>query len=467
MDEYANFKVNPASLKIDPSLGIIAPNTQIPEIPQPQDPSQPNVGALTPGTTGRAQRLSPKMLRRQPGSTLAEQFGGASEGQLQAPAPERIVPRVSRAVDTSRMFEPKAITLPEESSTAIGSSAARTERTPSVSDVVGTQESESPKGLDLRSLVTNTVTALGTEAAAQFFGRSESLVKKWLNNGDPPISAAQRILNRSPKAQKTYLKVLENIDWEKKIFGFEHVREDLSLDLCLSIKDDVPFYVCWPWILSVANYQIGIKAVPETILPRSRNLVAHGFLKGTAQWSLWIDSDIIPTIGDPGWYRAIVRDPSLKPEMMSFHFIKRLLSHNKAFVGGVYSTRRRDGPLVIQPDLHPRNKTDIEISNAIRKCASSGLYEVAWLNAGLCLIHRSVFNDVRKANPDREPKTEKEPYPFFSTLGNDGEDKAFSELAARAGYKLYLDTELFAAHLGRWAYMPSMSQYNGPLEVTA
>jgi hypothetical protein len=52
-------------------------------------------------------------------------------------------------------------------------------------------------------------------------------------------------------------------------------------------------------------------------------------------------------------------------------------------------------------------------------------------------------------------------------LGNDGEDKAFSELAARAGYKLYLDTELFAAHLGRWAYMPSMSQYNGPLEVTA
>jgi hypothetical protein len=297
-------------------------------------------------------------------------------------------------------------------------------------------------------------------------------VHNWVNGKqEPPLSAAQAILDQSPKAREQYLKVVErvSIDFDSGEGSFErdHTKEELPVDLCLCIKGDLPPYVAWVFNTAVAQYGIGVKMMTDTIIIRSRNMVADMFLKGKADWSIWVDGDVLPTTGNPLWWKSIVRDNNTVTEQTaSYDFIKRFLSHKKPFVGGIYSTRRKDGPLVTQPDLHPRGQADRIASDKIRRNQAQGLMEVDWVSAGYCCIHRVVFETIKKKHPELQLKASDGPYPFFTPKGNNGEDVAMSMLAKDAGFPLYLDTELFAAHIGRYAFLPSQSQFNGTLDFT-
>ena len=97
---------------------------------------------------------------------------------------------------------------------------------------------------------------------------------------------------------------------------------------------------------------------------------------------------------------------------------------------------------------------------------AKGLYgPVEWLAIGLSAIHRIVFETIIKNNPGLVPKQKGAPFPFFNQTENEGEDVAFSLKARQAGFELWLDQELFAAHIGRYPYTPSDSKHNGPVDV--
>ena len=204
-------------------------------------------------------------------------------------------------------------------------------------------------------------------------------------------------------------------------------------------------------------------------LVRGRNLVAEMFLGGKAEWSIWLDHDVLPTVGNAPWWRAVTRDlganTTVSDKTASYDFIKRMISHKKPYVGGVYTTRRKGGPLVTQPISYPRNQKDRIVSDATRKNKAEGLYgPVEWLAIGFSCIHRVVFETIKKQNPDKIPKTPGEPYPFFNQDGCEGEDISFAIKAKKAGFQLWLDNELFAGHIGRYCFLPGESAYNGPID---
>ncbi len=476
--------LNPQSIKIDPSLGVI--DQGVIDLKAPPESTDSPDDPRMPAAIGITKPMKPKraVFVRGAGSTLAEQLGTQQATGIQAPVleetrpsqpievPERIAPQVSRNLSADAMaslLTPKFREFPVQEK-------PKEEVVPANIEIPSPVESAPALSIkaDLKDLVLRYIQKVGPEEAAKFFGKPAMLIHNWVNGKhEPPLAAAQAILDKSPKAREHYLKVAERvyIDFEsgEGSFSRDHTREDIPVDLCVVTNKDFPPYVHWVFVTATAQYGLGEKMMVDAPLVRARNLVADMFLSGKATWSIWLDYDILPTTGNGAWWRAVTRDlgnsATVNDATASYDFIKRFLSHNKPYVGGVYTTRRKGGPLVTQPDLHPRGQKDIISSDATRKNRAQGLYgPVDWLAIGFSCIHRIVFETIRKQNPGKIPKTPGEPYPYFNEEGCEGEDFVFCERARKAGFQLYLDAELFAGHIGRYCFLPGESAYNGPVD---
>lgn len=478
-----HFKVNAETLQIDPKLGIQDQgNINVSAPADFSDTGEPNM----PAAIGMNRPMPKKkaFFVRKPAPTLAEQLGtDISVPNVEAEAfsttpidvpPKPVVTRNLSAKDMGSMltpkFKPPTLDIKDDISPAI-EEAINADIKPDIAPVHAPPETLKA---DLKDLVLRYIQKVGPAAAAKFFGKPVMVIHNWVNGkAEPALSAAQAILDKSPKARDQYLRVAESayIDLETGEGSFQrgHTKEELPVDLCMVVKGDIPPYVHWAVLTAASQYGLGHKMMSDTIIIRSRNLVANMFLNGKAEWAIWLDADVLPTTGNGAWWRAITRnlgnDADVTDKTASYDFIKRFLSHNKPFVGGVYATRRKGGPLVTQPDLYPRNQADKIASDNMRKNKASGLYgPVDWVSCGFAIIHRIVFETIRKQHPERIPKVQGEPYPFFTPIANEGEDSAFCERAREAGFKLYIDQELFGAHVGRYPFLPGESAYNGPVD---
>lgn len=206
---------------------------------------------------------------------------------------------------------------------------------------------------------------------------------------------------------------------------------------------------------------LGFEYECDTVIQRARNLLADRFLKSEAQWSLWLDSDMIAPFGHPGFfYKTLGLNPAkVKPEFLQFNILDRLIAANKSIVGAVYQQRNpaaMGARMVIQPHLHPKGARDIEIVERLhREGPFNEVIPVGYVATGCALIHRSVYEDIKKNHPERQPEKPGEPYDFFGhDVGTGGEDISFCNLAKEAGHQSYLDCGAICAHLGTNAYFP-------------
>lgn len=201
----------------------------------------------------------------------------------------------------------------------------------------------------------------------------------------------------------------------------------------------------------------GFELQGNTVIERSRNNLAMRFLRGPDPWSFWLDADVFMPFGNAEIFLNYSGAQKMPQQYAAYNAVDRLLKHNQPMVGGVYGARVKRGPLVTQPEMHPRNIQDTRIGEAIRAGKSAGgLQPVGWLAAGLMLVHRVVYEKIMEMNPLKlQPG---EDYPFFNRLGDwRGEDQAFSFRAIQAGFTPYLDTEVRAGHIGQTIFMPEDS----------
>lgn len=205
---------------------------------------------------------------------------------------------------------------------------------------------------------------------------------------------------------------------------------------------------------------LGYYQETDTLIQRARNRCADAFLRSEAEWSWWVDGDIVPPWGDPAFFYDLkklgIRQNRIAPEFLKVRALERLMGHGKTIVGAVYQQRRVAGAICSPLDLRPGGPdSKTEIKRLREHGPKDKLLEVEWAATGCLLVHRSVYEDIKRKFPDRAPKNEGEPWDFFGhDVSRMGEDAAFGLMAKQAGHQSYLDAGLWVAHVGNFAYMP-------------
>jgi hypothetical protein len=251
-------------------------------------------------------------------------------------------------------------------------------------------------------------------------------------------------------------------DLEQSCFSMEHRKPHFPVTIMMPYVDGIRGPVVASMLYYAKHFDVGFELVGNTIIASARNELANRFLRSKAEWSFWLDSDVFIPFGDTPTFITYSR--TTKGQNFAQHnTLLRLLEHDLPLVGGAYPGRFKGSPLTIQPDLAPRDSNDQRISQSLREGLSAGgVQPVAWLAAGLMLVHRLVFERIMKRFPWTPPMPDAY-YPFFVQEGPKGEDVYFCEHAQAAGIQPYLDTEVRAGHIGLGVWTCEDSQ--SPLPI--
>ena len=327
------------------------------------------------------------------------------------------------------------------------------------------EEKPKPKrDLDLGKMILEHVWELGgakAKAAQEFYDRSHDTLEKWMKQpGTIPLSCVMKFIHRTPGIKADILDELEphfTADTGADLVESLPNRTKMSVVVCSPVleRPTLPFH--WTCLYLAKKYELGFQTMADTVIHRSRNMLAHRFLQSGATWSLWIDSDMAAPIKNPDWYKWISGSQNIPEEYTNYDVLERLLSSGKAIIGGVYASRKYRGQLVIQPEIRPRHHEDKLLCNEIRRGSARGLADVDWIGFGCALVHREVFLEVQRQFPQLAPESEFTPWRFFQPQGDEGEDEAFCRRVKQCAIPISLDTQLICPHLGTIAFMPEMT----------
>ena len=315
------------------------------------------------------------------------------------------------------------------------------------------------KKLDLVLEILNYITELGgekSEEAQKFFDRTDQTLHQWfINPTRIPLEALTKLLNRKPGIHVELAEQLEP-HLTRHDGGLQSLpnRGKTSAIVCAPILGQPTLPFMWVLLYLAKKYELGFDIQSDTVIHRSRNMLAHRFLQSGATWSLWLDSDIAPPISNPEWYYWLTGAQSIPEETARYDVLQRLLASGKAVIGGVYASRRYLGQLVIQPEIRPRSHEDKLLCNDIRKGTARGLVDVDWLGFGCALVHRDVFLEVQRRFPQLSPQAEQAPWRFFQPEGDEGEDEIFCKRVKACGIPIWLDTQLLCGHIGNMCFLP-------------
>lgn len=181
----------------------------------------------------------------------------------------------------------------------------------------------------------------------------------------------------------------------------------------------------------------------DSMIARSRNHLARRFLRDTkAEWSIWIDDDMIPPFGNgPLW--ANMTGMKIPDKFASFNAITRLVSWKRSIVGAVYFDRWGKGTYTAGFDR------GIPV-----RLPHDTVFPVRFMGTGCLLVHRKVYEDIAAKFPETyNPNAPGNESGFFTELqGKDGrmwgEDESFGWRALQCGHQSFMDLGLICGHVG-------------------
>jgi len=186
----------------------------------------------------------------------------------------------------------------------------------------------------------------------------------------------------------------------------------------------------------------------ESLITRARNKLCASFLESNHSHFLFVDSDI-----------AFEPDSVLK-----------LMAGNRDILGAAYQTKRINWGQVREASIKgvPANQlrylsgnlafTPREVCDPPR---TSQVFRVRHIATGFMMIKWEVLEKLRALTPTYIDRTENEGievHNFFqqsidpSTNELLSEDYSFCELAARAGFEIWLDSSIGLAHIGTMSF---------------
>jgi len=201
-----------------------------------------------------------------------------------------------------------------------------------------------------------------------------------------------------------------------------------QLVVCTNRGMDFRFVDC---LLRVRHPEISIAFGIESLIDRSRSVMASQFLETDNDVLIFIDDDIIDWGIDD--INQIVAD----------------VQETNSIVGGCYSIKDSEKPRICALGIDTgEGPADIG--------PQMGLTEVRYVATGFMAIPRKVLEDMAKGMQKINFYGDLVAHPFFQCLINNGvylsEDYSFCERAARLGYKIWLDPRIILGHIGSYVY---------------
>jgi hypothetical protein len=436
--------------------------------PPPKDPELWFPGSGKPPPTGMSQTAIPTGQPVPEGVVISQVVGRGQPAMAVVPPQQHQSNQPAMAVlppqDTNRTTVGTFVETPRISSTVTNPMTAApppvnsgTVEAPVVQELEPTKPKRTK--VDLAQEILTHIWELGgekSEECQKFYDRSEGTLKNWQQQpAKITLDAVQKFLSKRPGVM---VQIAEELEPHFVLDGNEFTslpnRGKRDVMVCSPVLERPTL----PWAMLMVylakKYELGFEWQADTMITRSRNMLAHRFLKTGVTWSLWVDCDMVVPTANPDWYRSVVRSEVIPEETCQYDALNRLEGSAKAIIGGVYSSRIWHGRLVIQPDIHPRHHEDKLLCNEIRRGTARGLAQVDWIGFGLALVHREVFLEVQRQFPHLAPKNETSPWGFFDTTGDMGEDEAFCQRVKACSIPIWLDTQLIVGHIGSMAFMP-------------
>lgn len=440
------------------------------EPPPLQEPYFPGSGKPPPGTSGPHQIPQGKPVG--PDQFISQVVGRGmavmppQKQEVGAPQMAIVPPQVTNRTSIGTIVEQQPqMQQPAMVSPVTSNPLSEGPTSPTIEPTSPSKPERPP--LDLPKLILEHIWELGGEKgeeAQRFYERSQQTLKNWIANpATIPLGAVLKFLHRKPGIKDMILEELEphfaangQEGWVTSVPN----RTKTNVMICSAVLDrpTLPFTTVLGYLCK--KYELGFTFQADTVIHRSRNMLAHRFLQSGCTWSLWIDADMVPPIANPEWFNWVTNASSITQESCSFDVLGRLLGSTKAVVGGVYASRRWHGSLVIQPEINPRGSADKELCSEIRRGTARGLAEVDWVGFGCALVHREVFLEIQRNFPNLAPQSEFSAWRFFQPEGDEGEDEAFCRRVRQCAIPIWLDTQLVCGHVGSMAFLP---EHTAPL----
>lgn len=332
----------------------------------------------------------------------------------------------------------------------------------------------------LSNLVFDKIRSLPSrEAAADFFGYSETSIQSWVDGRDSiPLDALEKVFDVSKLAPK-----LGQVGWGSQtvcvLLPAYKTTNPVSAFSLLKILDRTKMAVMLDF--------------GDAFIAHSRNKLACNFLKSKSDWALTLDDDMVIPCGDAAWFNGFC-EFGFPEKFAGMNALERLMSHGKTLVGALYFGRWKKGKPVYAEGAS--NKSE-------EAWARRGPHDICkptkWVGTGCMLINRSVFTDIEKRFPDlardehgangnwftssehdlqksteealqilsdeavsesariskakKLVETAKHVSSVHSTLGI-GEDVQFCVRATQAGHQPHVDCGLVCGHMGQFIYGP-------------
>lgn len=176
--------------------------------------------------------------------------------------------------------------------------------------------------------------------------------------------------------------------------------------------------VSMEWCLGFRNLQVNVPSMFTTSrgtpIDLARNEIVRSALDAKVDWVFFLDTDV-----------------TCPPDI-----IPRLMAHNLPICSGIYYTRAPPLEPCVWREIAPAGKQAIQFQ------VNQGLIEADFIGMGCCLIHTSIFKNLKK--------------PYFNwSLGfqdpenpmiGRSEDFEFCKQARDRGYKIFADTSLICKH---------------------
>lgn len=322
----------------------------------------------------------------------------------------------------------------------------------------------------LSDAVRRKIHELGVDKAAEHFGVCRQYVTQW-RDGSRNISA----------------KAME------MMFEMDYAARQGVVQECDTGLEGRKFAFLLPWYKQTnpmtafsifGNYDRAkmraFMVFGDAYIAHSRNTLARMFLDSEADWGLMVDDDMVLPMGNAEWFNKATNF-QFPEKFAGMSAVRRLLSHKKSLVGGLYFGRFPDGrPMFCEGASRP------DEAAAARTGPRDMIKPTRWVATGCLLIHRSVFTAINEKFPElgdnwfspSEQDLVKSASAALDALRNRnalqaiqeletglaqarqnsrvgaGEDVTFCIRAAAAGHQPYVDLGLVCGHLGAACYGP-------------